>query len=272
MSRFGCYLKAALAAVLLTACVALRQPAFAAETADTRSIIVFAAASLKTALDAIAAAFEKENGHSLKISYGASSTLARQLEQEAPANLFISADLDWMNYVQNKGLIRPESRINLLGNKLVMIAPKSSTVTVDLKPGADLISALGGGRLAVGQVNSVPAGKYAKAALEKLGLWGAVSGKLAEAENVRAALLLVSRGEAPLGIVYQTDAASDPSVKVVAVFPADSHPSIIYPAALTTKTSAGAAAFLDYLKTKRAAALFEAQGFTVLTAAKEKQP
>ena len=157
------------------------------------------------------------------------------MEQDAPAQIFISADLDWMDYVASKKLIKPESRSDLLGNSLVLIAPKDSSVSLDLKPGAELAKALGGGRLAMGNANSVPAGKYGKAALEKLGLWDSVSSKLAQAESVRAALLLVSRGESPLGIVYKTDAAADPNVKVVATFPADSHPPIIYPVALTSQ-------------------------------------
>jgi molybdate transport system substrate-binding protein len=169
-----------------------------------------------------------------------------------------------MDYVEKKALIDTNSRSNLLGNALVLIAPKDSAAAIDLKQGADLGGLVGDGRLAVGNVDSVPAGKYAKAALEKLGFWDGVSNKLAQAESVRAALLLVSRGEAPLGIVYQTDAAADPNVKVVATFPADSHPPIIYPIALTTKANEAAAAFLDYIKSPKAAPAFEAQGFTVL--------
>ena len=227
-------------------------------------VIVFAAASLKNALDGVAAAWQKQSGNGAKISYAASSTLVKQMEQDAPAQIFISADLDWMDYAESKGLIKPGTRSNLLGNKLVLIAPKDSPATLDLKAGADLAGTLGGGRLAMGSVDSVPAGKYGKAALEKLGLWNSVSRKLAQAESVRAALLLVSRGEAPLGIVYQTDAASDPAVKIVATFPADSHPPIIYPGALTLKAGPAAAAFLSYIKSAKAAPFFEAQGFTVL--------
>ncbi len=193
------------------------------------------------------------------------------MEHDAPAQIFISADLDWMDYAADKGLIKADSRSNLLGNKLVLVAPKDSSVALDLKPGADLAKALGNGRLAVGNVDSVPAGKYGKAALEKLGLWDSVSNKLAQAESVRAALLLVSRGESPLGIVYQTDAAADPNVKIVATFPADSHPPIIYPSALTTKGNEAAAAFLNYLKSPKAVPVFEEQGFSVLNAKAEKR-
>jgi molybdate transport system substrate-binding protein len=228
-------------------------------------VIVFAAASLKNALDEAAAAWQKETGQGIKMSYAASSTLAKQMEQDAPAQIFISADEDWMDYAAAKGLLKPGTRFDFLGNKLVLIAPEDSQTVLDLKPGADIATALGGGRLAMGNPDSVPAGKYGKAALDKLGIWDSVSGSLAQAESVRAALLLVSRGEAPLGIVYATDAASEPKVRIVAAFPADSHPRIVYPIALTAKAGPAAAAFLDYLKSAKAAPFFKAQGFTVLT-------
>ncbi len=263
-------LMASFFAAPLLAALLLAQAA-CAEDRDAKSpVIVFAAASLKNALDKLTADWQQESGQTVKTSYAASSTLAKQIEEDAPAQIFISADLDWMNYVAGKGLIKPESRSDLLGNKIVLIAPKDSPVTLDLKPGADLAKALGGGRLAMGNVGAVPAGKYGKAALEKLGLWSSVSDKLAQAESVRAALVLVSRGEAPLGIVYQTDAVSDPNVKVVATFPADSHPPIIYPVALTTKAGDAAAAFLGYIESPKAAPIFEAQGFTVLGSKTEK--
>ncbi len=229
-----------------------------------RPVIVFAAASLKNALDDASAAWRKESGKEARISYAASSALARQMEQDAPAQVYISADQDWMNYVAGKGLIKPGSRIDLLGNTLVLIAPKDSTVSLTLAPGADVAAALGAGRLAMGNVDSVPAGKYGKAALEKLGAWASVSGKLAQAESVRSALRLVSRGEAALGVVYRTDAVSDPDVRIVATFPADSHAPIVYPAALTTKAGPAAAAFLDYIRSTKAAPFFKAQGFAVL--------
>lgn len=242
-----------------------------AQNGTSDPVIVFAAASLKNALDDVAAAWQKETGGRAKISYAASSALARQIEEDAPAQVFISADLDWMDFVESKELILPGSRSNLLGNALVLVAPKESVVAIDLKPGADLAKALGGGRLSMANVDSVPAGKYGKAALEKLGIWASVAGRLAQAESVRAALLLVSRGEAPLGIVYRTDASSDPRVRVVATFPADTHPPIVYPIALTKKAKAAAAAFLAYVKSERAAPFFEAQGFTVLHEV-EKRP
>ena len=229
-------------------------------------VVVFAAASLKNALDQIAKDWTKESGVEVKSSYAASSALAKQIEQAAPADLFISADVPWMDYVAQKYLIDPASRSDLLGNKLVLVAATDwSKGDVDLKPGVDLAGLLGDGRLAMGEVASVPAGKYGKAALEKLGVWDKVSAKVAGAENVRAALALVSRGEAPLGIVYKTDAAADKGVKIVGTFPADSHPAIVYPAAkLKSATSASADAFLKYLSSAKAKAVFEAAGFTVL--------
>ncbi|MFZ1106899.1 MAG: molybdate ABC transporter substrate-binding protein [Rhodomicrobium sp.] len=246
-------------------CAALLSSQTASAEDAKAPVIVFAAASLKNALDEIATSWQQESGQSVKTSYAASSALAKQLEQDAPAQIFISADLDWMDYLEGKGLIEAGSRSNLLGNALVLVAPKGSTLSIELKPGADLAKALGEGRLAVGNVDSVPAGKYAKAALGKLGIWDSVASKLAQAESVRAALLLVSRGEAPLGVVYRTDAAADPNVKIIATFPADSHPPIIYPIALTRKANEAAASFLEAIKSPKAASVFKAQGFTVRT-------
>ncbi|WP_336486422.1 molybdate ABC transporter substrate-binding protein [Methylobacterium nigriterrae] len=234
-------------------------------------VVVFAAASLKNALDDAAAAWNRETGKSAKISYAASNALAKQIEAGAPADIFASADLAWMDYAETAGSIRPGTRSNLLRNGLVVVAPRDSAVSLALKPGVDLAKALGGGRLAVGNVEAVPAGKYGRAALEALGAWDGVKDRLAQAENVRAALLLVSRGEAPLGIVYATDAASDPGVRVVATFPPDSHPPILYPVALTKDSrNPDAAAFLSYLKSPAARPAFERQGFTVLGQAGEK--
>lgn len=229
-------------------------------------LVVFAAASLKNALDEIATAWAKETGKPLpRISYAASSALARQIEQAAPADLFISADLDWMDHVAGKNLIKPETRVNLLGNKIVLIAPKDSKAAVELRSGVDLARVLGSGKLAMANVDAVPAGKYGKAALEKLGAWEGVKGNVAQAENVRAALLLVARGEAPLGIVYATDAAAEPNVRILSAFPEDSHPPIVYPAAeIKDSRSADTKAFLDHLKSSKARPAFEKQGFTVL--------
>ena len=201
--------------------------------AQGRDVLVFAAASMKNALDDIAAQWQRETGKKVVISYAASNTLIKQIELGAPADIFISADLDWMDYGQQKGLIKNDTRVNLLGNKLVLIAPKDSNVTTDIKSGFDLAAMLKGGRLAMANVDAVPAGKYGKASLEKLGVWNSVKDRVAQADSVRAALILVARGETPLGIVYQTDAASDPTVKIVGTFPADTHPPIIYPVALT---------------------------------------
>jgi molybdate transport system substrate-binding protein len=233
--------------------------------AQGKDVVVFAAASLKNALDAAAAQWQRETGKKMAISYAASNTLIKQIEQGAPADMFISADLDWMDYGQQKGLIKPDTRSNLLGNRLVLIAPKESTISVNIQPGFDLAALLKGGHLAMANVDAVPAGKYGKASLEKLGAWNGVKDKIAQAENVRAALVLVARGEAPLGIVYQTDAASDPSVKIVGTFPENTHPPIIYPIALTKEsTNPDAQAFLNYLKSPPARPAFERQGFTVL--------
>ena len=233
--------------------------------AQGRDVLVFAAASMKNALDDIAGQWQRETGKKVVISYAASNTLIKQIEQGAPADIFISADLDWMDYGQQKDLIKPDSRSNLLGNRLVLIAPKDSSVSAIIQPGFDLAALLKGGRLAMGNVDAVPAGKYGKASLEKLGVWDSVKDKIAQAESVRAALLFVSRGEAPLGIVYQTDATADPSVKIVGTFPENTHPPIIYPVALTKEsTNADAQAFLNYLRSPAARAAFERQGFAVL--------
>lgn len=240
-------------------------PQRASAQGQSGDLIVFAAASLKNALDAVNAEWRKETGKSARISYAASPALARQIESGAPAQIFISADLAWMDYVAEKNLIRPETRFNLLGNRIVLIAPRDKATAVDIEPGFDLAKVMGEGRLAVANVDSVPAGRYAKAALEKLGAWAGVAGRLAQAENVRAALLLVSRGEAPAGIVYATDAASDKGVAIVGTFPENAHPPIVYPIALTTGAAGpDAAAFLSYVKSVKARPLFEAQGFTVL--------
>jgi molybdate transport system substrate-binding protein len=238
----------------------------AAARAQANGVVIFAAASLKNALDEIAADWSKAASKPMpKISYAASSALAKQLEQGAPADLFISADTDWMDYVAKKNLIVADTRVSLLGNKIVLIAPKESKVTIDVRQGFDLTKALNGGKLAMANVDAVPAGKYGKSALEKLGAWDGVKDKIAQAENVRAALLLVSRAEAAVGIVYSTDAAAEPNVKIVGTFPDGSHAPIIYPAAVTKDSrAADAKPFLDYLKSTRARPAFEKQGFTVL--------
>jgi molybdate transport system substrate-binding protein len=227
--------------------------------------VVFAAASLKTALDEVAGLWETEAGKDVTISYAASSALAKQIEEGAPADLFLSADLDWMDELAGKGLIRDETRVNLFGNRIVLIAPADSELALAVGPGMDLAGALGDGRLAMANPDAVPAGKYGKAALQSLGVWESVADKVAAAENVRAALAFVSRGEALLGIVYQTDAAAEPGVKVVGAFAEETHPPIIYPAALTaSSTNPDAESFLQFLRAENARAVFVRQGFIVL--------
>ena len=235
--------------------------------AQSKDVVIFAAASLKNALDDAAALYKEKTGKVVTVNYAASSALAKQIEEAAPADIFFSADLAWMDYLQEKNLIKHDSRVTLLGNTIVLVAPADSSVALTLEPGAKLADALGAdGKLAMANVDSVPAGKYGKAALEKLGVWQSVSGKIAHAENGRAALLLVSRGEAPAGIVYQTDAAADANVKIIGTFPEDSHPPIIYPVALTANAShPDATAFLAYIRSVKAKPVFEAQGFTVLS-------
>ena len=232
-------------------------------------VTVFAAASLKNALDEASAAWTKATAKTTRISYGGSNALAKQIEAGAPADLFVSADLAWMDYAEKNGTIRPGTRVNLLRNAIVLVAPKGSGHKLTLEPGVDLARALAGGRLAMGNVEAVPAGKYGRAALEKLGAWDGVKDRIAQAENVRAALLLVARGEAPLGIVYATDAASEPGVEVVATFSEGSHPPIVYPVALTKDSgNADAATFLSYLRSPAARPFFERQGFVVIVTEK----
>lgn len=233
--------------------------------AQAQDLLVFAAASLKTALDEIHDGFARDKGRKAIASYAASPTLVRQLEAGAPADLVISADRDWMDYAAQRSLIRPETRINLLGNAIVLVAPAASPVTLSIGPNFPLAAALGGGRLSMADPASVPAGKYGKASLEALGVWTSVAGRIAPAENVRAALLLVSRGETPLGIVYQTDAAADKGVRVVGRFPPDTHPPIVYPIAITRRSTHPAAAeYLAYLKSPAAKPAFEKQGFILM--------
>jgi molybdate transport system substrate-binding protein len=233
--------------------------------AQEKSLTVFAAASMKNALDDIDAAYTAKTGVKIVVSYAASSALAKQIEQGAPADIFASADTDWMDYAIGKKNINEPTRVNLLGNAIVLIAPKDSNIdNVAIGPGFDLAKLAGDAKIATGDVKAVPVGKYAKAALEKLGAWAAAEPKFAMAENVRAALLLVSRGEAALGIVYSTDAKVEPGVKIVGSFPADSHPAIIYPLAATTTAKAEAADYLAFLRSSAAKAIFEKHGFVFL--------
>ncbi|MCW0374023.1 MULTISPECIES: molybdate ABC transporter substrate-binding protein [Xanthomonas] len=250
---------------LLCLCTLIVATAIAPVSAQT-PLTVFAAASLKESLDEAASAYQRASGTPVQVSYAASSTLARQVEQGAPADVFVSADQEWMDYLQQRKLIDPALRRDLLGNTLVLVAPAASKAQVDLrKPGA-LLAALGAqGRLAVGQTASVPAGKYARAALQALGQWDSVQPRLAESESVRSALMLVARGEAPLGIVYGSDAQAEPKVRVVATFPADSHAPIVYPVApLRASPQAKAAAeFVRWLGTPPAQAIFRRHGFSL---------
>jgi molybdate transport system substrate-binding protein len=251
--------------VLAAFAVAITALVLQADAAEEKSITVFAAASLKNALDEVDTLFTKQSGIKVVASYAASSTLMKQIEQGAPADVFFSADIDWMDYGATHNLIKNDTRENLLGNRLVLIAPKDSKIgNVTIAPGFDLAALAGNGRIATGDVRAVPAGLYAKAALEKLGIWSSVESKIAMADNVRAALVLVARGEAPLGIVYETDAKIDPSVKVIGVFPDDSHPPIIYPVAMTKDAKPDAAQYLAFLTTPEAKAVFERYGFRVL--------
>ena len=229
-----------------------------------QTLTIFAAASLRNALDDVDAAFTKASGVKVTASYAGSPALARQIEQGAPADVFISADLAWMDYLAERRLIKTETRVKLLGNRLVLVAPKDSKIeTVTIGQGFDLAKLAGDGRIA--DVRAVPAGLYAKAALEKLGSWTAVEGKLAMAENVRATLAYVARGETPVGIVYETDAKIEPAVKIVGAFPEGSYPPVIYPAAVTaaSKTTADER-YLAFLRSAAAKAIFEKYGFSYL--------
>jgi molybdate transport system substrate-binding protein len=247
---------ALLAAILLTA------PAAAQD-----KITVYAAASMRNALDEADAAFTKTTGVQVRASYAASSALAKQIAEGAPADVFISADAQWMDWLEQRKLIAPGTRADLLGNTLVLIAPKTSSLTsIDIEQGFDLAKLAGDGRIAVADVRAVPAGLYAKAALEQLGAWSATGPKLAQAENVRAALAYVARGEAPLGVVYATDAKVEPGVKIVGTFPASSHPPIVYPvAAVAGHDREAVARYLQFLRGAAAKAIFEKYGFVVLS-------
>jgi molybdate transport system substrate-binding protein len=234
----------------------------AARAAD---ITVFAAASLTNALQKAADSYRAKSGQSVAISFAASSVLAKQIESSGGADMFISADKDWMDYLDNKGLIVRSTRKDLLGSHLVMIAPSASPARIKIAPRFDIMGALGGGRLAVADPDSVPAGKYARTALTALGVWSNVVDHLVIAENVRVALAYVARGEAPLGIVYTTDAMAEPKVKIVGEFPGNTHAPIVYPAALTRDAKPSAQAFLDFLKGPEATDIFAKAGFVVLS-------
>jgi molybdate transport system substrate-binding protein len=254
--------KSILAAI--AAMIAVASAPYAA-TAQDKTITVFAAASMKNALDDVDVAFTKQSGIKIVASYDASSALMKQIEGGAPADVFVSADLKWMDYGSEKKLIKNNTRVNLLVNALVLIAPKDSKIDkVTIVPGFDLAKLAGDGRIATGDVKAVPVGLYAKAALERLGVWSAVEPKLAMTANVRAALVLVARGEAPLGIVYATDARVEPGVKVVGVFPDTSHDPIVYPVAATVSAKQETSQYLAYLRSTAAKSKFESYGFNFL--------
>jgi molybdate transport system substrate-binding protein len=233
-------------------------------TANAADLTIFAASSLTDVLTEVEKSYRAKTGHSAVMSFAASSVLARQIEASSGADIFLSADGDWMDYLDNRNLLISASRKNLFGNHLVLIAPRDSSVALTIAPRFDIVSALKGGRLAVADPDSVPAGKYARTALSALGVWNGVADRLAQAENVRVALAYVARGEAPLGIVYSTDALTEKNVRIVATFPENSHPPITYPAALTKDARPAAKEFLDYLGTPEALAIFRKYGFVTL--------
>jgi molybdate transport system substrate-binding protein len=242
--------------------------AFVPVAAGAADITVFAAASLSDALGEIGKSWDAQTGHQAAISFAASSVLARQIEASGGADIFISADRDWMDYLDKHNLIESRSRRDLLGNHLVLIEPASARLELRIAPQFDLAGALHGERLAVADPDSVPAGKYAKAALTMLGVWPAVADHLAKAENVRVALAYVARGETPFGIVYTTDALSEPRVRIAGTFPDATHPPIVYPAALTKGANPLAASFLAWLNGPQARAVFLKDGFVVLGGAR----
>ena len=236
--------------------------------AQAEDVTVFAAASLKNALDAVAADWQAETGNTVTISYAGSSALAGQIQEGAPADLFVSAAVNWMDTLEEEGLIKADTRVDLLGNTLVLVG-HGDAAPVEIGPGFDLAGLLDGGKLSMALVDSVPAGQYGKAALESLGVWEAVEPSVAQSENVRAALALVTAGEAPFGIVYGSDAVADDEaedqVTVVGTFPEDSHDPIVYPAAVVASSAKPEAeAFLDYLSSDAADAIFTGQGFSLL--------
>jgi molybdate transport system substrate-binding protein len=232
--------------------------------AQAADITVFAAASLTEVLQGIGKSYEAKTHNHVVFSFAASSTLANQIEGSSGADIFMSADTDWMDYLDSKGLIDHPTRKNLLGNSLVLVAPADSNVTINVADHFPLLAALRGGRLSIADPDSVPAGKYGRTALIALGVWSSVQDHIVSAENVRAALAYVARKEAPLGIVYKTDAMAEPKVRIAGTFPENSHHPIVYPAALTSDAKPEAKNFFGYLSGAKAKAIFEKAGFTVL--------
>ena len=248
-----------IAAGLIAALLGVSMPAAAAER-----LTVFAAASLSDALGDIAKAYAAKSGAQPVLSFAASSALARQIEASGGADIFISADTEWMDYLDSRGLIARETRRNIAGNHLVLIAPATADVTLSIAPHFDLLGALHGGRLAIADPDSVPAGKYARTALSTLGVWNTIIDHVVNAENVRVALSYVARGESPLGIVYASDAQGEARVRIVAKFPDNTHAPIVYPAALTRDAKPGAKSFLDFLDSAQAHAILHKDGFAIL--------
>ncbi len=231
--------------------------------AGAEGVLVFAAASLKTALDELASVYKTQTGVNITVSYAASSVLARQIQAGAPADIFISANSNWMDLLQDQALIDPASRVDLLSNGLVLIGASDRAPVEHIGSDYDIVTELAGGYLAMALVDAVPAGIYGKSALENLGLWGAVQGQVAQTDNVRAALALVATGAATLGVVYRSDAIADPRVSVVGKIPAEMHPPIVYPATLMRVSTPEAASFLEFLQSNDAMSIFLRQGFSL---------
>ena len=248
---------------LLSVALLVSSVVFAADT-PAKPVTVFGAASLTNVLGELGKAFTAKSGVEVRFSFAASSTLARQIESGAGAELFLSADTEWMDYLEQRALIRKATRVALLSNRLALIAPADSVVALKVSPGFALAAALGKGRLSTGDPDNVPVGRYARSALTSLGVWSDVADRLVRAEDVRTALAFVARGEAPLGIVYATDARVEKKVRIVDLFPEDSHPRITYPMALTKAAGPDAVKFAEFLKSDEAGAVFERHGFIVL--------
>jgi molybdate transport system substrate-binding protein len=261
---YECGGDASMRSLFLALALALLGQPLGAAPAPQGPIVVFAAASLTDALQQMADGYTKASGVEVKLSFAASSALAHQIESGAPADIFFSADRDWMDYLQSHGLIRTESRQDLLGNRLALVVPVASKLSIKIAPHFPLAAALGDGHWVTGDPDSVPVGRYAQAALQHLDVWDALVPRLVRADNVRAALVLVARGEVIFGIVYETDAMIDAKVRVVDIFPADSHPPIVYPLALTKGANAQAAAFMQYVRGAEASAMFRKFGFKTL--------
>lgn len=252
---------ATIIAIALTALVRVVSASPAATEGEKPALLVFAAASLTNALGELSPTWEKQSGVVVKLSFAASSVLARQIEAGGKADVFVSADQEWMDYLQTRNLLDKPSRRDLVGNRLVLIAPADSKVRLKIAPGFQLFEALGGGRLSTGDPDTVPVGRYARSALMSLGAWDAVADRLVRADNVRSAMMFVARGEAPLGIVYKTDALMDKKVRIVDTFPFDSHNPITYPAAAMQGARAEAMAYLAFLAGAEAAPVWKRYGF-----------